>query len=123
MLKKLLFAVLTLLATIGMAFAAVNINTATQQELESLQGIGPAKAKAIIDYRKANGDFKTVEDLAKVKGIGDKTVAKLKPQLSVSGATTIEAAPAKAGKAEKPAKAAASAPAEQSGPKAKGKKN
>ena len=128
MLKKLLFAVVTLLASIGMAFAAVNINTATQQELETLQGVGPVKAKAIIDYRKANGDFKTVDDLAKVKGIGDKTVAKLKSQLAVSGATVVEAAPAKPAKAEKPAKAPkaeASAPvAEQSGAKAdkKGKK-
>ncbi len=59
------------------AGAMVNINTAPADMLvEMLQGIGPAKAKAIVDYRKANGPFKTVDDLAKVKGIGNSTVTK-----------------------------------------------
>ncbi len=53
------------------ALAAVNVNTATQEQLESLNGIGPAKAKAIIDYRQKNGGFKTLEDLDKVPGIGE----------------------------------------------------
>ena len=55
----------------------VNINTAAADQLvEVLQGVGPAKAKAIIDYREANGPFITVDELANVKGIGSATVAK-----------------------------------------------
>ncbi|ADQ84318.1 competence protein ComEA helix-hairpin-helix repeat protein [Methylovorus sp. MP688] len=67
------------------AHAAVNINTASKEELETVKGIGPAKAQAIIDYRKKNGNFKTVEDLNNVPGFGDKSLAKLKGQVSVVG--------------------------------------
>ncbi|MEC5387970.1 helix-hairpin-helix domain-containing protein [Uliginosibacterium sp. H3] len=97
MLKKLLLAVVALVASIGMAIAAVNINTATEAELDSLPGVGPTKAKAIVDYRKANGNFKSIDDIKNVKGIGDKTFDDLKGQIAVSGATTVPAAaPAKA---------------------------
>ncbi len=55
----------------------VNINTATTDQLvEVLQGVGPAKAKAIVEYREQNGPFKTVDELVNVKGIGKATVAK-----------------------------------------------
>jgi competence protein ComEA len=74
----------------GIALAAVNINTATKDELVSLPGIGPAKAQAILDYRKAHGAFKSVEELKDVKGIGAKRFEKLKPELAVSGPTTIK---------------------------------
>lgn len=81
------------------AFAAVNINTATQEQLEVLNGIGSSKAQAIIEYRKKNGNFKTVDDLNNVPGFGDKTLAKLKPEITVSGTaaapTPAAAAPAK----------------------------
>lgn len=65
------------------AFAAVNINTATQSELEAIRGVGPAKAKAIISYRDANGAFKSVQELDKVKGFGKASVEKLQGELTV----------------------------------------
>ena len=74
------------------ALAAVNINTATKDELIALPGIGPAKAQAIVDYRKAHGPFKTVEELKDVKGIGAKRFEKLKPDLAVSGPTSTKTA-------------------------------
>ncbi len=56
---------------------AVNINTATAEELaEALKGVGIKKAQAIIAYRKANGDFSSAEQLTEVKGIGEATVDK-----------------------------------------------
>lgn len=73
------------LAGINLAFAAVNINTATSAELDAVKGIGPAKAQAIVDYRTKNGPFKSVDDLKNIKGFGDKNLAKLKGDLSVSG--------------------------------------
>lgn len=54
----------------------ININSASQSDLEKLSGIGPAKAKAIIEYREKNGNFQDVKDLEKVKGIGPATMSK-----------------------------------------------
>ena len=65
------------------AFAAVNINTATQSELEAIKGLGPTKAQSIIAYREANGNFKNVDDLDKVKGFGKASIEKIKGDLSV----------------------------------------
>jgi len=65
------------------AFAAVNINTATQSELEVVKGLGPAKAKAIIMYREANGNFKHLDELDNVKGFGKASIDKLKEELSI----------------------------------------
>lgn len=61
----------------------ININSGSQVELESLPGIGPAKAKAIIDYRNQNGPFIRIEDIEKVKGIGPKTFQGLKSKITV----------------------------------------
>ena len=72
------------------AWAKVNINTATVEELAQLKGIGEAKAKAIVEYREANGPFAQVEDLTKVKGIGDKILETLKDDLAVDGKTSFE---------------------------------
>ena len=100
---------LTLLAQIASslpAAAAVNINTATQDEFVALhKGLGPAKAQAIIDYRKANGPFKSVDDLRHVKGIGAKRLEKLRPELTVGATSKV----ASAGAVKADAKAAGSA--------------
>jgi comEA protein len=63
--------------------ALININTADEAQLTSLKGIGPTKAKAITQYRQEHGPFKTVDDLKHVSGIGDKTLAALKPFITV----------------------------------------
>lgn len=83
--NKLLGALL--LAAVGFvalpAWSAVNINTATQSELEAVKGLGPAKAKAIIAYREKNGAFKSVDDLNNVKGFGKASVQKMQNDLYV----------------------------------------
>lgn len=61
----------------------ININQADESELENLPGIGPSKAAAIVDYRKQNGSFQTIDDLKKISGIGDKSFEKLKESISV----------------------------------------
>jgi competence protein ComEA len=109
--KKMLLALVTFLSFSLSALAGVNINTATQAELESLKNIGPVKAQAIIDYRKKNGGFKTVDELNNVPGIGDKTMQSLKSEISVSGATTVAASASKTAKDAKPVKEAKAAKA------------
>lgn len=61
----------------------VNINTATAAELMELPGVGAKKAEAILDYRNQHGPFKRVNDLDRVKGIGPKMLAKMKPYVSL----------------------------------------
>lgn len=83
--KSLLLSALLLA---GSAFAAdrVDINTADAAQLEqSLVGIGPSKAEAIVEYRKANGPFKSADELALVKGIGLKTVERNRDLIAVGG--------------------------------------
>ncbi len=63
--------------------AGVDINTASQADLESVKGLGPVKAKAIIEYRNKYGMFKSVEELANVKGIGAGILKQLGDQVSV----------------------------------------
>ena len=61
----------------------ININTATSQELQTLRGIGPAMAQRIIEYRQTSGRFSTVDDLTNVKGIGEKTLEKIRNSITV----------------------------------------
>jgi competence protein ComEA len=69
------------------AAALINLNTATQAQLESLPGLGAKVAERILEYRQKNGTFKKVEDLMNVKGIGEKSFLKLKPLVTVSDKT------------------------------------
>ncbi len=83
---KSLFLVITLLLS-GAALAAtsVDINAADTKTLETLDGVGPSKARAIVEYRQANGPFKSADDLGKVKGIGQKTLDANRDRISVGG--------------------------------------
>lgn len=102
---KRIFLLLSGLMLCMQLWAAVDLNTANQSQLESVKGIGPAKAKAIIDYRTKNGAFKSVDDLDKVTGFGKATIAKIKAEVSVGGAkVAAPAAPVKAAEPVKPAK-------------------
>ncbi|MDX1560515.1 MAG: ComEA family DNA-binding protein [Marinobacter sp.] len=83
-----LFATLVLLFSLVTGFAhaqeaAININTADVATLASLNGIGQSKAEAIVAYREANGPFAVTADLANVKGIGERTIEKNAPRLTV----------------------------------------
>ena len=64
--------------------AAVNLNTATNAQLEALPGIGVYTAARIVEYREKNGGFKKTEDLMNVPGIGEKSFLKLKPLVTVT---------------------------------------
>jgi competence protein ComEA len=93
----------------GMAFGQakevgkgkLNINTATLEEFQLLPGIGGSMAKNIIAHRTSNGPFKSVNDMEKVKGIGKKKVAKLRPYLKTDGNSDFEPAKQKSPGKEK----------------------
>lgn len=86
----------------GLALAQVNINTATREELDSLKGIGEARASAIIKYREENGPFKSVGELKNIPNFPDSLVGKLRHKITVSGATRVPEAKAAARPPEKP---------------------
>jgi competence protein ComEA len=112
---KLLLAIATMVATMGFAFAQVDVNKADVAALDSVKGVGPKMSKTILDER-AKGEFKDWADFEKrVKGVGEKSSAKLSAAgLQVNGKSRdgapITAKPADA-KAAKPAAAAKAAPA------------
>lgn len=95
--KKVLLVLLAALSlTFGSVsvFAATDLNTASLAELQKVNGIGPKKAEAIIEYRKKT-PFKSVDELDKVPGFGKATLDKVKPELTVSGADKVKKTAAK----------------------------
>jgi len=96
MLKKLLLAVATLIATMSFAFAQVDVNKADQAALDGVKGIGPKTSKAILEERKKGGPFKDWADFqGRVKGIGDKNAPKLSAAgLTVNGQSLSKTTPA-----------------------------
>ena len=95
-----LIAVLAALPAI--AFATVNVNTAQQSELERTKGLDKAKAKAIIEWRAANGSIDNFTELQRVPGFTSELVARLKPEIAFSGDPFVP--PTKAAKAAAVAK-------------------
>jgi competence protein ComEA len=67
----------------GSSSVMVDINSATAEQLDELPGVGPTTAEAIVEYRTANGPFRSVEDLANVKGIGPAKLARIRPHATV----------------------------------------
>jgi competence protein ComEA len=87
-LRHLVGAFALLLSTAVFALEPVDINSADAQTLaQSIQGVGQAKAEAIVAYRKKNGRFSSIDDLAKIKGIGLKTVNKNRDRLTIGAKT------------------------------------
>ena len=67
----------------------VNINTATAEQLQMLPRVGPALAGRIVEFREANGAFRSIDEIIAVKGIGESSFEKLQPYIATSGATTL----------------------------------
>lgn len=88
-LKRLVCVSMLVLALIvgsfpAMAAGKIDINTATVEQLVEVKGIGEVLAQRIIEYRQANGSFKSLNDLENVKGVGGKTLEKLMPSLTLA---------------------------------------
>lgn len=82
--KKLFLSIVVLMFLVTAAFAKINVNTASVEELQTITGIGPAKAEAIVKYRDEHGKFKSKDDLVQVKGIGDRLVDKISDEIEVA---------------------------------------
>lgn len=95
LLTNMLFAFVLAFFSIASFAQAIDINTATAEQMDkALKGIGPKKAADIVKYREANGPFKSVDDLAKVPGIKGKTLDAIKPMATVGAMPAAPAAPA-----------------------------
>jgi len=77
-------------STPAAAKGVVNINTASAAQLQLLPHVGPALAQRILAFRKANGQFKKTDELVAVRGIGERSIQRLKPFITVSGPTTLK---------------------------------
>ena len=91
--KKLILFLSSAVFALTSAWAQININTATQAEWEALNGIGPSKAKAIVDYRTQVGGFKSIDEITNVKGIGPKTLESIRPELALGAVPPTKALP------------------------------
>jgi len=72
------------------ATGVVNINTAGAEQLQLLPRVGPALADRIIEFREANGLFKSIDEIVAVKGIGESSLVRLEPYIATTGATTLD---------------------------------
>ncbi len=82
--KKRLQLLMWLAALLSLpAWAGLDINTAKQSELEAIRGLGPVKARAIIEYRETRGPFKSLDELDHVRGFGKASIDKLRNELIV----------------------------------------
>ncbi len=85
MIRRILAAaVLSLVAAVALAADAVNINTASAEELTALDNVGAARAQAIVEYREQQGPFPSISALANVSGIGTATLERNRDRLTVS---------------------------------------
>ena len=116
--KNLILALFMCLVLAGVAARRSTSTQRSKEELTSLKGVGDKRAQEIIDYRKKNGDFKSVDDLEKVPGIGPGIMKQIRSQVSVSGKTTVDK-PSDKAKAVEQTKAKAPDPAKSKGTEAK----
>ncbi len=84
------WALTSLAAAPAASHGVVNINTATAEQLVLLPRVGPSLAHRIVEFRTANGKFKSVNELVAVRGIGQKSFGNLKPYLTITGPTTLK---------------------------------
>lgn len=96
MTRRLILAAVPLLLVVALAGAAepgtpgvVNVNTADADQLTLLPRVGPALAARIIAFRESNGPFRSVDELLAVKGIGEGSLERLKPYLTLEGKSTL----------------------------------
>lgn len=96
--KRFLAIAAALLLWSSLAFARLDINTATAEQLDGLKGIGPVKARAIVAYRRQHGPFRAVDELQNVPGLGPAIVNGFRREVTVAG-------PGMAAPSERPAPA------------------
>ncbi|WP_417912112.1 ComEA family DNA-binding protein [Candidatus Electronema sp. TJ] len=124
--KRISLALLLVLLSSAAAFAGLDLNTATKEQLDTLPGIGVVKAESIIKYRQEKGPFTSIEQLKEVSGIGEKIFQNIKGDIVVNPPAVDEK---KAAEPTQPAAAAtakpeaAAAKAETKEPAAEPKKN
>ncbi|CDH45218.1 MAG: helix-hairpin-helix domain-containing protein [Candidatus Competibacteraceae bacterium] len=104
LLTNMLLAFVLAFLSVASFAQAIDINTATAEQMDkALKGIGPKKAADIVKYREANGPFTSVDDLAKVPGIKGKTLDMIKPMVTVGDMPAMPATPATPATPAKPA--------------------